>query len=980
MPCPSIVQGCTGRCSLVLCLVFSLAVIAATAGIPAATSPSVEQYPSAGRDTLIVVDNLADLQSAIEEATQSTTILVTSGLYDLRTSPYAGSGIGIQVSRSRVTIRSQTGNRDDVIFDAGGMGDGVAKAFMISDYTTQQDSLRDITLADVTIRNASSHLISVQGEFHPRSLTFRNLHLINAGQQLIKVNPADLTDPLPVSKGTIEGCLIEYETHLDEGWYTQGIDIHCGDHWTIRENTLRNIRAHPDAGRAGGPAILVWTNSVGTIVERNRIIDCDRGIGFGDWSHDGMPYLDHSGGVIRNNFIKGYAYANPEGGLGSFEGLALANTACAVVTNNSLYSPGDIVRGIDLLGASTRSNLVANNITDKRITIRGGACRSANSFAANIEQAAAAIYLDPDNADLHLAPDSPAIDAGVPYDQICADIDSEDVADGAPDAGADEVDGTPSGGDPCDGGYAGGPIDPEDLGRLFPPPEPLPPYPLCACDPLPPPQEGTLVDTLASLVDLQNLLWELHVGGDERERTVYLTGGDYYLGSSPFGRIQIYTSNLTLRSLSGERTDVVLYGDADREYGLVMDNYGERDITGVTIADLTIRNVARSAVQVVAYYNRVDDLLLHNVHLADAGQELLQVIGSTSYGSTGTMEGMLIERDSLASGGWDANGVVLEQGSDWLIRDCVFRNLRVDPYAAYDPERGYAVRAAGASSGTRLERNIFSGCTGAILLGDAEELESHLGGVVQHNVIRGHEEAAPGGGFGSTTAIRLANCRDALLLHNSIYAPSDPPVPALLIDQAGSTGNRLQNNIADGQVAFSGGASPAENETVTNLEDAGADDFADVEGGDLHLAASSAAIDAGTLDPECGPDIDCALVWDGAPDIGADEFGASAGIVDGDPAAASPAAGFHGNHPNPFCAATTMVFTLPASARVNLTIFDLQGRACRRLLENVPLPAGTHRIVWDGEDDRGLTLPGGIYYGRIATQESSTIKKMLRLR
>ena len=409
-----------------------------THGTAAGTHVCLCDYEHATSDTTITVDNLAALQYAINDATSSTTILVEPGFYDLQTSPYAGWGIGVELLRSNVTIRSSSGIRADVVFDGGGMAGGVAQAFMVADYMTHQDTLRNITLADITIQNASNHLISVQGEFHPQNITIHNVHFLNAGQQLIKVNPESLSAPVPVSNGSILCSLIEYETHLDEGSYTQGMSIHAGDHWVIRNDTLRNIRAHPASGGIGGPAILVWSNSVGTIVERNVLIDCDRGIMFGDWSHNGYPFLDHTGGAIRGNIVRGYEYANPEGSMGSYESIALCNATEALVASNTLYAPGEINRGIDLVGPYVTDCEIANNIMDKEIILRGGAIEAANTFAGNREFAGANHYVDAGNGDFHLDPASPAVDSGVTYAGLSVDIDCQSVAGDAPDTGADE--------------------------------------------------------------------------------------------------------------------------------------------------------------------------------------------------------------------------------------------------------------------------------------------------------------------------------------------------------------------------------------------------------------------------------------------------------------------------------------------------------------------------------------------------------------
>ncbi len=66
------------------------------------------------------------------------------------------------------------------------------------------------------------------------------------------------------------------------------------------------------------------------------------------------------------------------------------------------------------------------------------------------------------------------------------------------------------------------------------------------------------------------------------------------------------------------------------------------------------------------------------------------------------------------------------------------------------------------------------------------------------------------------------------------------------------------------------------------------------------------------------------------------------------------------NYPNPFNPATTIPLALPEAAAVSLAVYDLRGREIRRLVRD-RLPAGYHRIVWDGCDDTGRLLPSGIY-------------------
>ncbi len=63
--------------------------------------------------------------------------------------------------------------------------------------------------------------------------------------------------------------------------------------------------------------------------------------------------------------------------------------------------------------------------------------------------------------------------------------------------------------------------------------------------------------------------------------------------------------------------------------------------------------------------------------------------------------------------------------------------------------------------------------------------------------------------------------------------------------------------------------------------------------------------------------------------------------------------------PNPFNPSTTIRFSLPARARVNLTIYDVLGRPAATLIEGEE-PAGTKSILWSAEGS-----PSGLYFCRL---------------
>jgi hypothetical protein len=76
--------------------------------------------------------------------------------------------------------------------------------------------------------------------------------------------------------------------------------------------------------------------------------------------------------------------------------------------------------------------------------------------------------------------------------------------------------------------------------------------------------------------------------------------------------------------------------------------------------------------------------------------------------------------------------------------------------------------------------------------------------------------------------------------------------------------------------------------------------------------------------------------------------------------------------PNPFNPTTTIAFTLAHAGFARLEVFAVDGRRVATLLAG-DLPAGTHRAVWHGDDDRGRPLPSGTYYYRLDIgRETST--------
>jgi hypothetical protein len=85
------------------------------------------------------------------------------------------------------------------------------------------------------------------------------------------------------------------------------------------------------------------------------------------------------------------------------------------------------------------------------------------------------------------------------------------------------------------------------------------------------------------------------------------------------------------------------------------------------------------------------------------------------------------------------------------------------------------------------------------------------------------------------------------------------------------------------------------------------------------------------------------------------------------------------NFPNPFNPRTTIRFHLPASAHVQLRVFDLQGRHIITLLNEARIN-GPHEIEWNGRNSRGNPVSSGVYLYRLKSGKTSLTKKMLVLK
>jgi len=410
------------------------------------------------------------LYQAVREAVPGEEIVIAAGTYRLRRP--------LRMSVPRVTLRGATGNRDDVVLWGGGMNDRRAcrEAVMIE--------ADDITVRDLTIMGFRKHGLHIRAETDADRALISNVKTVNIGERHVKGSRGRrgfTSDDVVIER------LYMLQTERRQARpghpispedYIGGIDVMATRNWIIRDCVARGIRGATGGGNA---AIFMWNGVDNVLIERNRIIDCCKGIALGNPSG---PYRDahHAvGGIIRNNFI----LRSNDTDLNNI-GLELCNVKDVRVYHNTIYSENAAyVRSVHLYderGEALTTNVeLAYNIIRGQIrdnTVRGGwrlvgnlhgwkgrgeespdpgagdvgpqepsslGAAAAGDEAWRGTPVEAEWFVDPAKGDLHLTPlAAPAIDKARPLPAVPDDVDGSSRPNGkAPDVGADEYDPAP---------------------------------------------------------------------------------------------------------------------------------------------------------------------------------------------------------------------------------------------------------------------------------------------------------------------------------------------------------------------------------------------------------------------------------------------------------------------------------------------------------------------------------------------------------
>lgn len=333
---------------------------------------------------------------------------------------------GMTLSQDRVSIRSESGDRERVIIDSANRRDSMLTL----------KGTEGTTIADVTFANNELYGVRILGDSNVRGTRIHNVKFHNIYTRGLKGTGAQRKDdsgtappyaPSVIEKvrprdGSVRHCLfINDEIKGDAGYhepdYISGIDMMHLKDWVFADNVFAGIRGKNGGGRG---AIFIWISSEDVTAERNLIINCDRGISFGNPS-SAMENMYH--GIIRNNFIIN----------GANMAIECNHTVGTLVYNNSVFATHfDYARTVNyergFAGGRCFNNLVHGKVALPAELEQG----------QNIVGDLSGYFVNPALGDLHLtAKAAEAMGRGAVLEDVRDDFDAK-LRKSPPNIGASE--------------------------------------------------------------------------------------------------------------------------------------------------------------------------------------------------------------------------------------------------------------------------------------------------------------------------------------------------------------------------------------------------------------------------------------------------------------------------------------------------------------------------------------------------------------
>ncbi|MBN2011336.1 choice-of-anchor D domain-containing protein [candidate division KSB1 bacterium] len=82
------------------------------------------------------------------------------------------------------------------------------------------------------------------------------------------------------------------------------------------------------------------------------------------------------------------------------------------------------------------------------------------------------------------------------------------------------------------------------------------------------------------------------------------------------------------------------------------------------------------------------------------------------------------------------------------------------------------------------------------------------------------------------------------------------------------------------------------------------------------------------------------------------------------------------NYPNPFNPSTTISFNISQRTHVEIQLYNILGQRIRTLIDQT-MRGGHHQLVWDGTNERGISVASGLYFVHLKAEGKHSVKKMM---
>jgi len=82
------------------------------------------------------------------------------------------------------------------------------------------------------------------------------------------------------------------------------------------------------------------------------------------------------------------------------------------------------------------------------------------------------------------------------------------------------------------------------------------------------------------------------------------------------------------------------------------------------------------------------------------------------------------------------------------------------------------------------------------------------------------------------------------------------------------------------------------------------------------------------------------------------------------------------NYPNPFNGRTVISFNIPVKNSVSLKIYNEMGQLIKTLINQEVISQGSHRVMWDGSNEKGQAVASGIYIYKLEWDKYSVSNQM----